>query len=180
MKKETADLNSGKECMIAQTCIGNIEINALPNPEDIRHFFFDYSEDKWSVGGLSGAGFSIGGVEGTENEDPLEGQIHVYLSITDDPELGMYLCYRKTGPGYDGENYYALGDESRLTEFVESRVGDKLSKGLFVPPEIAWLAVKDFIEQGGARSDKVRWASENDLPEEAFPDPAEEAFPDIK
>src|SRR5690349_3203060 len=110
--------------MIAQTCIGNIEINALPNPADIRHFFFDYSEDKWSFGGLSGAGFSIDGLEGTENEDFFDGRIDAHLGIFDDPQLGMYVCYRKTGPGY-GENYYSLGDEARLTDFVESRIGDK-------------------------------------------------------
>jgi hypothetical protein len=51
---------------------------------------------------------------------------------------------------------------------VENRDGDLLSVGLFVSSATAWLAVKAFISEDGARSDEIRWAAEDDLPSEAF------------
>jgi hypothetical protein len=46
--------------------------------------------------------------------------------------------------------YNSKGDFNRLREFVRNTEGFLVSKGLFIPFETAWKAVKQFIEADGA------------------------------
>jgi len=43
--------------------------------------------------------------------------------------------------------------------------------GLYVPFEAAWHAVKEFIETDGALPKSIAWISDDDLPNDTFPDP---------
>lgn len=57
---------------------------------------------------------------------------------------------------------YSLCDETKLSVSKMSIIGDKYSAGLFLPKEIAWLAIKDFLETGKP-SDKIRWIASKDV-----------------
>ena len=44
--------------------------------------------------------------------------------------------------------------------------------GLYVPYEIGWKAVKEFIDTNGALPTSIEWvADDRDLPPNTFPDP---------
>lgn len=42
---------------------------------------------------------------------------------------------------------------------------------LYAPFELAWQAVKEFIETDGALPKRIAWISGRDLPKDTFPDP---------
>jgi hypothetical protein len=45
-----------------------------------------------------------------------------------------------------------------------------LPVGFFVPFEVAWKAVKEFLETDGRLPEGIEWAAHNELPPNAFPD----------
>jgi hypothetical protein len=49
--------------------------------------------------------------------------------------------------------------------------GDLMPIGLYVPFERAWAAVKEFMEMDGALPKSIAWIGEDDIPDDAFPDP---------
>ncbi|MBR1555987.1 MAG: hypothetical protein IJ644_11445 [Oscillospiraceae bacterium] len=53
---------------------------------------------------------------------------------------------------------YSLYDETKLSVSKMIFNSDEYSAGLFLPKELAWLAIKDFLETGKP-SDKIRWIS---------------------
>ncbi len=86
------------------------------------------------------------------------------------PQYGVLLIWSKWGGGHK-EMYSSKGDLSRLRELVLSTHGTPLPVGLFVPFEVAWKAVKEFLENDGALPKSIEWIANRDLPPNTFPDP---------
>lgn len=93
---------------------------------------------------------------------------HVKTDVADDSvmwisaikELGVYLGVSN----YSGE-YLSLFDRELLKEVVDVW-GDDLyiSKGLFIPAQLAWTGIADFVVNG-VLSDKIHWISTKEIPE---------------
>jgi hypothetical protein len=154
-----------------------------------RTYFLDFADEGWPDlkllepyfltasgrkqlirNGNDSWGIKVHGVDGTENEKPYYGRIDIDLTIQVNPQLGVLLCYLKTGDGR-GASYYSKGDMSRLHEWVRSTHDDRLPVGLFIPWEKAWLAVKEFIERDAALPTSIEWVAAKDLPPNTFPAP---------
>jgi hypothetical protein len=142
-----------------------------PPPSQLQHYFlssagrrqaFDTDNDSW--------GLSVEGADGTEHLPATGGRIDIDLTILGNPDYGVLLHYRKWG-GASKETYYAKGDLKRLREWVKTIHGDIMPIGLYIPFEKAWTAVKEFMERDGALPDGIAWVADEDVPEEAFPDP---------
>ena len=59
----------------------------------------------------------------------------------------------------------SLFDENQLSEIAETPLLMQISKGLFLPKELAYEVILDFFETGKA-SDKIRWITPEELPED--------------
>ena len=79
-------------------------------------------------------------------------------------ELGVFVGIN-IGIRESSGCYLSLFNRSMLNEVVD--VWDELyiSKGLFLPPELAWSGIEDFISKG-IISDKIQWITPNDIPED--------------
>lgn len=55
-------------------------------------------------------------------------------------------------------------DKSKLNEIVWTKDVCDFSMGLFLPPELAWKGIKEFLKTGTA-STEIEWISPNDIPE---------------
>lgn len=76
-------------------------------------------------------------------------------------ELGVFL-----GISLDSEEYLSLSDSERLNEVVDVWGDDlNVSKGLFIPAELAWVGIEELITTGKL-SEKIQWISPKELPEE--------------
>ena len=75
-------------------------------------------------------------------------------------ELGVFL-----GISLDSKEYLSLSDRALLNEVVDVW-GDDLyvSKGLFIPAELAWSGIEELITNGEL-TDKIQWISPQDIPE---------------
>jgi len=142
-----------------------------PVPNDLKRYFLSPPDQRWRFASDSDCGgLSAIGVDGTEHLPEGEGRIDIYLTMVGNPLLGVLLQYRKAGGGFR-EAHYSQGDLSRLREWVRTKDGDAMPVGLYAPFEIAWRAVKEFIETDGALPKSIAWISERDLPKDSFPDP---------
>jgi len=85
------------------------------------------------------------------------------LIIGADEDFGIYLHYYSMTTKQD---MISLFDYSKLDEVIYGS-GRELyaSKGCFLPKDIAWDAISDFIENGRI-SEKIRWISPDDIPED--------------
>jgi hypothetical protein len=111
------------------------------------------------------------GLYGTEHL-PDDQPVTVQLSVNGNPAAGAMLQYSK----WDGRvrrriTYNSKGDFNRLREFVRNTDGFLLSKGLFIPFETAWNAVRQFIEADGELPTNIEWIARHQLPPGTFPDP---------
>ena len=87
------------------------------------------------------------------------------LSIVANPQCGIWLWYRHNRPDGSEENYISLGSPEKLDRYVEA-VEDSLTlEGFYLAPEQAWLAVQDFINLSGVRSERITWMREDQVPE---------------
>jgi hypothetical protein len=98
-----------------------------------------------------------------------EGRVDVDLATYFNADLGVLLHYQKRGGGFD-EVYESKGDVRRLHEWVESTHGTKLPVGLFIPFEMAWEAVKEFITSDGELPKCVEWIRDVDQPPGTWPE----------
>ena len=75
-------------------------------------------------------------------------------------ELGVFL-----GISLDSKEYLSLSDKTLLNEVVDVW-GDDLyvSKGLFIPAELAWSGIEELITDGKL-SEKIQWINPQDIPE---------------
>src|SRR5262245_52296170 len=159
--------------MRKDTYFDKLRGSGWPSPNEMEHYFlsasgrrqaFDTRNDCW--------GFSAEGVDGTEHLPANKGRIDIHLTIVGNPGHGVLLHHVKAGQGRR-DVYYSSGDLNRLREWVETKHGDLMPVGLFIPFERAWTAVKQFIETDGALPQSIVWIAGDDIPPDAFPDPAE-------
>ena len=142
-----------------------------PDPKDLERYFLAPLGQRWFFEtGNDGAVFTAEGVDGTEHLTVNKGRIDIRLEMWGNPNLGVLLIYSKRGGGYR-DTFSSKGDLSRLREWVRSTHDTPLPVGLFIPFEMAWKAVKEFIETDGALPQSIEWIANRDLPPNTFPDP---------
>lgn len=84
------------------------------------------------------------------------------LIIGTNIEYGIFLHYTNLDASEDKLSLY---DETKLDEVVDgANCSLWVSTGLLLPKEIAWEVIKEFLETGKA-SDKIRWISPDNIPE---------------
>lgn len=85
------------------------------------------------------------------------------LTIGTNKVYGIYLRYVNLNTS---EEKLSLYDETKLNE-VEDGANCRLyvSTGCFLPKETAWEVIRYFLETGKV-SDKIRWISPDDIPED--------------
>ena len=120
--------------------------------------------------GCDSASLSVQDLYGTGLPEGDRRRVNVILGIYVNPDLGVFLHYRRTGGGVD-ETYESKGDVNRLREWVVSTHGTSLPVGLFIPFEEAWEAVKEFMRTEGERPRCIEWIRDTDLPPGTWPDP---------
>ncbi len=74
--------------------------------------------------------------------------------------LYIYLKYIEE----DGGTWLSLEDADKLKEVDECEDEWYASVGLFLPPEKAWVAIKEFCESG-TRSPQIQWIRPTAIPE---------------
>jgi len=147
------------------------EIRGWPRPADIERYFLAPPAKRWFFETRNdGASFDAEGVEGTQHLEPGKGRIDISLELWGHPEHGVLLIWSKMGGGHE-EMYTSKGDLRRLRELVRTLHGTPMPVGLYVPFDVAWKAVKEFLEGDGARPKSIEWAANLDLPANTFPDP---------
>lgn len=77
--------------------------------------------------------------------------------------LRKFLHWHTRGP-IEHEHYFPKGDLNLLREYCYVGQSGPYPVGLFVPMEVGWIAVKDFLEKDGVRSPRIQWISAYDLP----------------
>jgi hypothetical protein len=101
--------------------------------------------------------FGVGRVFGEASIVFSDNSRKVELIAITDWTLGYYLKYRS-----DLSEWLSLGDASRLSEVVCPDDWEA-SVGLFISPNLAWLAVQEFC-RSGERSNEIRWIRPCELP----------------
>lgn len=99
------------------------------------------------------------------------------LSVGFYEELGLCLTYEEFYDAVVGtvtgkkiqtrlsEEYLAVYDRDKLDETVDIYYELYVSKGLLMPPELAWKGIEYFVKQGG-QSNELEWITPDDIPEE--------------
>lgn len=108
------------------------------------------------------------GVEGTGQFPEGKGRIDIHLTMVGHVDQGVLLQYRRWGGGYR-DTFYSKGNLARLQEWVQTKDGDLMPVGLFIPPVTAWTDVKEFMERDGELPKSIEWVMDSDIPAEAFP-----------
>lgn len=87
------------------------------------------------------------------------------MLVSPHSESGIYLQYiENSGDAKNYITYLSLYDDSKLNETLETFDEIYASRGLFLPIDLAWNAVLDFITSG-ARSSKITWITPESIPE---------------
>lgn len=146
-------------------------IKGWPQPEEIAHYFLEPPGQRWFFEtGNDTAGFNADGIDGTEHLKSRQTRSNVRLALSAHPILGVLLSWSKWD-GKERQTYNSKGNLRRLREFVRNMHGTSLSVGLLVPYDVAWMAVKEFLETDGQLPKSIDWVASRDLPPETFPDP---------
>jgi hypothetical protein len=141
-----------------------------PTPAQLAPYFLSPAERAQIFEPSTAMGLSAEGANGTEHLEARKGRIDIDLTMTGHLFHGVHFCYSKDGGGELPMCYYSKGDLRRLREWIETQDGDLVPVGLFVPFEIAWKVVKEFIERDGALPDSnIAWIACDDVPAYAFP-----------
>jgi hypothetical protein len=146
------------------------DIKGWPSPEEIEQYFLGPPGQRWFETGNDTAGFTADGIDGTEHLEPKQARSNVRLALSAHPTLGVLLDWSKWD-GEERQTYNSKGDLRRLREFVRNRHGDPLPVGLLVPYDVAWKAVREFLETDGQLPKSIEWIDDRDLPPDTFPDP---------
>ncbi len=140
-----------------------------PTPEELKPYFlgtpqqpssFESENDCW--------GLTLEGAQGTGHLPEGKGRIDIHLTMVGNANQGILLNYRKWGGGCR-DTFYSKGDLTRLQEWVETKDGDLMPVGLFIPRAAAWKAVEEFMKRAGELPDSIEWVVDSDIPAEAFP-----------
>ncbi len=142
-----------------------------PSPANLEPYFLAPRGQEWFyTGGNDSGSLRLEGVDGSEHLQRGAGRIDIRLAMWGNPKFGVLLIYSKRGGGYR-EDYTSKGDLTRLKQWVRSLHDTPLPVGLFVPFEVAWRAVKEFMETDGKLPTSIEWVKNSELPEGTFPDP---------
>jgi hypothetical protein len=144
-----------------------------PAVTEVRRYFIEPREKAWLDARASGDGsLKVVGLFGTDDERPEIEKVKATLYFKADNLHGVMLGHNFwDGRTRKKEEFVSRGDLTRRVEFLTSPEGDKVSLGLFVPFEMAWLAVEDFMNGQGERSKRIDWIDSRDLPADTFPEP---------
>lgn len=125
------------------------------DPDKWKSYFLQYDSDVWELEGHSGGPLYY---ESDDNKRFVLGIIH-WVSF------GFLLQWDCTDltTKRSGSAKYSVSDASRLDEFAEL---DEMyfPVGCFLAPEVAWLAVEDFLRQPPGPSSRIQWVDGNDIP----------------
>ncbi len=142
-----------------------------PSLAQLEPHFLAPNGSQWVRGGNDSWGFSVQGLEGTEEKLFGRGRKDINLDLWGIPDVGVLIIYDKIGPPGFRDAFTSKGDMSRLSELVFSLHDTPLPVGLFIPFPKAWLAVKEFMESEGQLPESIEWVRNADLPPNTFPDP---------
>lgn len=129
-----------------------------------RRSAFDDDNDSWSL--------RIDGLQGTEHLPQFNGRVDLVLTIIGNIDHGVLLCHQKWGP--NGIGHYSLGDRRRLRECIETKHGDLQPVGFFIPFDLAWKGIKEFMDTDGVLPKNIPWIAVPDIPPGTFPGPMEQ------
>jgi Immunity protein Imm1 len=157
--------------MRMRTHFGPHHHEGWPDPKELEHYFLAPPGQRWFFERRNdSAALWAEGADGTEHLAEGKGRIDIELMMWANPDLGVLLVYTKWGGGHE-QVFSSKGDLRRLREWVRGFHGTPLPVGLFIPFEVAWKAVKEFIETDGALPRSIEWIANRDLPADTFPDP---------
>jgi hypothetical protein len=140
-----------------------------PTPRELEPHFFQTPGRSSSLEANGDClALNVEGAGGTAHLKEWEGRIDIQLTALCNPFRGVLLHYWKFGGGH-AEMFYSQGDLRRLQEWVQTRDGELMPVGLFLPFETAWQAVKEYIETDGALPRSIAWFPGEDVPPYAFP-----------
>lgn len=133
--------------------ISSFENNAIKDidPKLMHKYIIDDFENYW-----------FSNTNDTEIQYFEDNELMSGLTIGVNQTYGIYLKYVNLN---QLEEKLSLYDESKLNEVVDGANCELwASTGLFLPKELAWEVIKEFLETGKA-SDKIKWISPDDIPE---------------
>jgi hypothetical protein len=157
--------------MIKKTYFASLPIHGWPKPEVLERYFLAPPGKRWFFETRTDGALLQGiGADGTEHLQANKGRIDINLSMWGHPDLGVLVIWSKWGGGHK-QDYTSKGDLTRLRELVRSLHETPLPVGLFIPYDLAWKAVREFIETDGALPKSIEWIANRDLPPNTFPDP---------
>jgi len=135
----------------------------------LEPYFLAPAGKRWSFeSDNDGGSLTLEGIEGTQDLGTGTGRIDTHLMMAGHRDHGVMLQYFQMGGGA-GPNCYSRGDRDRLYQTFETKEGDRIPIGLCIPFEIAWRAVKEFIERDAALPQSIEWIASRDLPKNVFP-----------
>ena len=98
---------------------------------------------------------------GTEIQYFEDDELIASLFINVHLDYGIYLNYSSRG-----EEKLSVFDKNKLNEIIWTKDICDFSLGLFLPPELAWKGIKEFLKTGTV-SKEIEWVTPEDLPEDA-------------
>ena len=125
--------------------------NVIDNVDWLKSMIIDQFETYWLQG--SGDGF----IDFYEDDNKIS-----TLMIGPNVEYGLYLHFIDN---INKTDLLSLNNEHELNEVAETAEEIYASIGLFLPIEVAWNGILDFIETGKVSS-KIKWITPSDIPEE--------------
>lgn len=129
----------------------DVDIN--PDPQAYAEFFLNYQSSKWQKGSGDGV-FSYISDEGDKSE----------LSVLENKELGISVRYNIRISGErTGAEFYSVGTLNKIN--VVKNCGDDqfVPEGSFLKPDVAWLAVEDFLKNPRVKSVRITWLNSDDI-----------------
>jgi hypothetical protein len=150
-----------------------------PKPQDIEHYFIPPLGEHWRFDiGEDGASFTIEGLDGTGHLPHLDqGRSSITLYLQVHAVFGMLLQWSKwDGRRRESQTYVSRGDLARLGQFVWDSHGSLHPVALFIPCEMAWQAIKEFLEADGALATSIEWLGNGDLPPDTYVEPPAPRF----
>ena len=94
----------------------------------------------------------------------VDGQDRKTLGVIADRKGGLYLSYEEYTPHFRTlDSCFSLYDDKALSEVLTVSDDFFVSKGLFLPAELAWKGIEHFVKTG-MPSPEIVWITADDLP----------------
>lgn len=104
------------------------------------------------------------GNEATSMDCIINGKVINSLLALSSAKHGIYLKYLAMNGRKILDECLSLEDSSKMDTHVECSDEWYASEGLFLPPEKAWIAINEFLNNG-SKSKEVSWINSKDMPE---------------